>query len=382
MMKRKTVDDFIKTSINIHGDKYDYSKVVYVNNSTKVCIVCPEHGEFWQKPANHISGQGCPKCGIEKRSLSRLSDRDLFVQKSFERHGNKYDYSKICYQGVDHKVCIVCPVHGEFWQTPYHHLNSKVGCPKCAGNVRLDTLEFINRAKAKHGSRYDYSKTCYVDAHTPVCIICPTHGEFHVSPANHLSGNGCPKCVGKNKTTKEFISEAKDIHGNIYDYSKVCYHGAFDKITIGCPVHGYFETDPHTHLSGSGCPKCNMSKLEKIVMRYLDKNKIRYEYQKKFDWLFVNKNGVCFLKCDFYLPTKNIVIECQGSQHFKRNEFFDIHMAFEDRIRYDKLKYELCKEHDINVLYYADKNMMAYSDVTYIYNNRLFCDIEILLKNI
>jgi hypothetical protein len=64
------VDEFIRRSRIVHGDKYDYSKVKYYNNGTKVEIICPEHGSFWQVPVNHFSGQGCPKCGIEKRKLS------------------------------------------------------------------------------------------------------------------------------------------------------------------------------------------------------------------------------------------------------------------------------------------------------------------------
>ena len=58
---------FIEKAKNRHGDKYDYSKVEYINSTTKVCIICKEHGEFWQTPHGHVRGQGCPKCAKIKR---------------------------------------------------------------------------------------------------------------------------------------------------------------------------------------------------------------------------------------------------------------------------------------------------------------------------
>ena len=87
-----TKDEFVKKAREVHGGKYDYSKVDYVNNSTKVCIICPKHGEFWQIPSNHLKGQGCPKCGIEARKESRSSTTEEFIKKAREVHGDKYDY--------------------------------------------------------------------------------------------------------------------------------------------------------------------------------------------------------------------------------------------------------------------------------------------------
>ena len=110
----------------------------YVDCKTKVCIICPEHGEFWQTPSDHIfQKQGCPKCGIKRRAdKNRLSKED-FVLKAKEIHGDKYDYSKVEYVDCMKKVCIIChekdkngKEHGEFWQTPNNHLRGN-GCPKC-----------------------------------------------------------------------------------------------------------------------------------------------------------------------------------------------------------------------------------------------------------
>ena len=147
---------FIEKAKQIHNDKYDYSKVNYVNSRTKVCIICPTHGEFWQTPHNHLKGYGCAECGKEKSHLSKMTTED-FIVKSKEIHGNKYDYSKACYKTCDTKVCIICPEHGEFWQTPSNHMNGS-GCPKCANEKRKnallkDTKLFIDAATLIHNGK-------------------------------------------------------------------------------------------------------------------------------------------------------------------------------------------------------------------------------------
>ena len=147
---------FIEKARQIHNDKYDYSKVNYVNSRTKVCIICPTRGEFWQTPHNHLKGYGCAECGKEKSHLSKITTED-FIVKSKEIHGNKYDYSKACYKTCDTKVCIICPEHGEFWQTPSNHINGS-GCPKCANEKRKNTLLkdtklFIDAATLIHGEK-------------------------------------------------------------------------------------------------------------------------------------------------------------------------------------------------------------------------------------
>ena len=147
---------FIEKARQIHNDKYDYSKVNYVNSRTKVCIICPEHGEFWQTPHNHLKGYGCAECGKEKSHLPKITTED-FTAKSKEIHGNKYDYSKVCYKTSDTKVCIICPEHGEFWQTPSNHMNGS-GCPKCANEKRKnvlikDTKLFIDTATLIHDGK-------------------------------------------------------------------------------------------------------------------------------------------------------------------------------------------------------------------------------------
>lgn len=128
-MRKITTDEFIAKAKLIHGDKYDYSKVEYIGALKKVCIICPDHGEFLQTPNNHTQGQGCPKCKGDKIRERFSSSKEEFIKKARKVHKDKYDYSKVNYDGSLTKVCIICPKHGEFWQRPNAHLSGH-GCPK------------------------------------------------------------------------------------------------------------------------------------------------------------------------------------------------------------------------------------------------------------
>ena len=265
--KKKTKEEFVNASRAVHGNKYDYSKVIYENNRKKVCIICPEHGEFWQTPDSHMQGRGCQMCGRIGISVHKKKQKDLFLEEAFRVHGTRYDYSLVDYIGNDKTVMIKCDKHGVFKQTPKSHLRGQ-GCPKCVG-LNRSTEEYIEMARQIHGDRFDYSKVEYNGSNRKVIIICPKHGEFLQTPHSHLRGAGCPMCAGLNKTTQDFIREAIAIHGDKYDYSKAEYKGAFERICIICPEHGEFWQEAKSHANGSGCPKCNDRQLEKEVRNAL-----------------------------------------------------------------------------------------------------------------
>jgi hypothetical protein len=128
MPKTLTTADFINRANKIHNNFYDYSHVVYTNMHTKVKIIDLELGEFWQAPMGHLQGQGHPGRRYTKMANKRRKPMAVFIQQAREKHGNLYDYSKVVYTTVDTKVCITDPEYGEFWQSPYQHLNSH-GCP-------------------------------------------------------------------------------------------------------------------------------------------------------------------------------------------------------------------------------------------------------------
>jgi len=264
-MKRKTTEDFIKDAEKVHGDRYDYNKVNYINCKTKVEIICSKHGVFKQAPTPHIKNkQGCPRCAGNKKKTT-----EEFVKEAKNTHKNKYNYSKTKYINVHTKVKIICPKHGEFYQTPKNHL-SLHGCSKCAGNKKKTTEEFIKDAIKVHGKKYDYSDVIYKRENKKVKIICPKHGEFYQIPNGHLSGKGCLKCGVINKNTKEFIKDAKKTHGDRYNYNKVNYINCKTKVIIICYKHGEFKQSPNNHINGNNCPKCNKTNISNISQKWLD----------------------------------------------------------------------------------------------------------------
>ena len=198
---KSNTNNFI-TKANIkHSDKYTYDKVVYIDSKRKVIITCPEHGDFEQTPDSHLSGHGCPKCKNELIGLSKRSSSDDFIIKAKAEHGDKYNYDKVVYINTDKKVIITCSQHGDFEQTPANHLTGRC-CPKCSGNVKSNEGDFISKAKTEHGDKYNYDKVKYINNKTKVIITCPKHGDFEQMPSNHLGGQGCPKCGHEQRLSK------------------------------------------------------------------------------------------------------------------------------------------------------------------------------------
>jgi len=173
----------------VHGNRYDYKGVDYKNSHSKVKIVCSFHGEFEQRPNNHLRGQGCLKCKVAEKTKSG----EVFIEDAKKIHGNKYGYSRVDYKHSHSKVKIVCSLHGEFEQRPTDHLQG-YGCLKCKVAEQTKSTEvFIEDAKKVHGNKYDYTHVDYKNAMSKVKISCPEHGEFEQRPSDHLRGQGCPK---------------------------------------------------------------------------------------------------------------------------------------------------------------------------------------------
>ena len=197
MGKYLTESEFIEKANKKHNGKYDYSKVKYTNSRTKVCIICPEHGEFWQTPSNHLSGQGCRKCSIIEGHKKQSNNTISFIQKANETHNGKYDYSKVEYKNNREKVCIICPEHGEFWQTPHSHLSGQ-GCPECNTYRNSKIVQKIENELKKLNIQFEKEKTfdwlknkkcMYIDFFLPeynVGIEC--HGIQHFKPISFFGG--------------------------------------------------------------------------------------------------------------------------------------------------------------------------------------------------
>lgn len=218
--QRHSITGFIQKAKEVHGDKYNYSLVNYENNSTKIKINCTHHGTFLQTPHSHLSGSGCPKCGSILAGEKCKLLQEEFIKRSNDAHKNIYDYSLVEYVKNNRKVKIICPTHGEFFQTPSSHMTG-IGCSKCGhgrtagenhhnykdgkakerANTRKDAgyikwLKIIkdgkeyceccetkfmegNKAVAHHLNAYYSYPDQRTDPSNGVCICEECHMEFH-----------------------------------------------------------------------------------------------------------------------------------------------------------------------------------------------------------
>ena len=143
----KTQDNFIKEANIIHNYFYDYSHFDYEKSGVKGKIICPIHGEFWQLPINHLRGSSCPDCANIKRGLTNKYYEEDFIELANRKHDCFYNYSEVQYTTSAKEVCILCPIHGYFYQRPYAHLQGK-GCSKCVHKVSKPEIEVQDFVKS------------------------------------------------------------------------------------------------------------------------------------------------------------------------------------------------------------------------------------------
>ena len=315
---------FIQKAKVIHGNKFDYSFVIYKNCDTKIKIKCIKcNNIFEQIPYNHINLKaGCRKCYLIQKNEYTLESRfNDFIKKAKETHGTKYDYSKVIYINSKTPVIIICNTcNNEFQQIRNTHLLGDGGCKVCAINkykkdMTFTKEEFIQKAKEKHGNKFDYSQVNYINSQTKITLKCNICKIVFEQLANgHLQGSGCKKCANKlngdkcRKTNEQFILEAENIHKDenelpIYDYSMVEYKSCHKKIIIICKVHGQFEQAPSAHISGSGCNDCGM--INRATKQTFTKEefiqKAKEKHGDKFDYSqvnYINSQTKITLKCN------------------------------------------------------------------------------------
>lgn len=243
MAGRLTIRDFLERAKLVHGDKYDYSKITYLYESAKITIFCKKHQiEFQQSVHKHLAGQGCRKC-------------------SSESNGDRY---------------------------------------------RTSLIEFIKKAKAIHGDKYNYDEIEYKNSNTNIKINCPIHGhgDFFQTPGNHThktNPQGCPVCGGRTNWTQEkFISEAREVHESKYNYDKVKFINTIRKVIITCPEHGDFPQTPNKHLSGQKCPRCAPNfkgTTESFIAKAIEIHGKKYSYDNT---KYAGNHGKVFITCPIH----------------------------------------------------------------------------------
>lgn len=372
-----TKEYFLSRAKGLYGDFYTYKNLPdNFNNKETITVTCEKHGDFNTIVRNFLNGRGCGKCNAEKRSNSF---KEQYIEKSIKTHGNKYDYSKVVYINAKTPVCIICPEHGEFWQTPNNHLCGN-GCPRCSGKNK-DTEEFIEEIRNKFGDVYDFSKAKYTGSKNDITLLY--NGKEVTAKASKFLAAKKPITFSRVRCQNDFIEKARKIHQNKYDYSKVKYINNTTNVCIICPEHGEFWQTPATHLSGSGCKECKISKLEERVLRFLKEKNETVIHQYYPEYL---SSGLSHQSIDIFIPKYNVGIECQGIQHFKdRIKYFN--GTLEENIERDIRKYNKCKE-NIKLFYLIDGHVSKGSIIDnekygFIYTSKnTFKDLDLLYKDI
>lgn len=305
--RKSNTKKFIERAKKVHGDKYDYSRFIYINSHTKGIIICPIHNEFFQNSNSHLNGSDCVKCYYNRLKKELTNTTEIFIEKAKLVHGNTYDYSKVNYINSATNVIIICSEHGDFLLTPNHHIQGR-GCKKCAismrsENQKLTLNEFIEKSNKIHNNKYNYSKFIYINAKSDG-IICPKHGIFEQNPNKHLRTKGCYKCgriISGNKfrsTTEKFIEKSRLIHGEKYDYSKVNYINTNTEVEIICSKHGIFKQKANNHMHGKGCKKCilesTISKGELEWLEYMGLKEDDCQINIGKYWVDALKDGIIY----------------------------------------------------------------------------------------
>ena len=328
----------------------------YKGANEKTLIKCNICGHEWLAIPRSVvkSKYGCPKCARSFSDQARSNGgKERFLIDISKRTDVKFIGEYISSKDKVLMECVTCG--HQYWTYPSNAV--RYGCPQCsykhsADSQRLNKEEFITRAKEIHKDRYDYSKVEYVNYHTPVIIICPEHGEFAQTPGKHLNGHGCLKCAGKNWTREDYILEAQKVHGkNRYDYSKIPEEfSKKEKVSIICPKHGEFKTMPMVHISLK-------SGCPKCSMSHgeIEVDNILTKYNIKHVCQYPVKNPYrpnSLFKIDFAFKRNNHLyfIEFNGRQHYYPVDLFGGEEQFKKQVTRDDDLRKLCERLNIHLL--------------------------------
>lgn len=314
--RRLTTDEFVARARKVHKARFDYHETSYIDAKTKVIVICKKHGPFKVPPFLHLrGGGGCIGC-----KTGRLTT-EQFIARSKRLFPGKYDYAETSFTLTNDTIRIICRAHGSFEQLASNHLAAKEGCAKCVyqkrfgferqphelsgrskkarfaqTKKRLSQQEFVERAMAAHGKRYDCSRAIYRTQYDGVSVGCGDHGLFTIAPHNLWKGGGCPNCaraergMARRLTTEEFVLRANAIHGAKYTYTNTMYTTAKAKVSVTCAVHGDFSVLPSNHLAGRGCYVCSQERKvvllnnvarhsqEEVIARFKSVHGFKYDY--------------------------------------------------------------------------------------------------------
>lgn len=348
--KKRTTEEYKVLVSNINPNIIVCDE--YINSHTKIKHKCLIDGCEWNAiPTNILKGEGCPECGRKKISKALSKSKDDFLNKLKAFHPNTELISEYVRSSDD--MTFRCKNCGYEWTTNgYSMIHAKNDCPKCS-NYKKKTPEEFKELVEKMGKVYVVGE--YKTVKENVLVRCKYCGyEYYGNPSVLLSGGGCRKCSdirnGENLklTTEEFLFRNRNsLNENVILLSE--YNGVFSPIKCQCNIcNNIWLTTPSSLKQGSGCPECAMSHGEIEISKYLKEHSIPFEMQKKFaDLLGVYNSNLAF---DFYVESKNLLIEYQGEQHYKSVDHFGGIRKFKIQQEHDLRKREYAKEHNILLL--------------------------------
>jgi hypothetical protein len=323
MARALTTEEFIANSKKVHGDKFDYTHVVYVNKKTPVEIICPNHGAFSIPPAYHLK-QDCGDCSKENRRLSSGKNRittEEWISRAKAVHGDRYDYSVTKYVTKRTKISFICKIHGERHQFPQSHLKSS-GCKLCSDENMFkgkgkkhpsfrvtDTKSFITKATRVHQGLFTYDRAVWTMAKKEITVTCPVHGDIYPIAKNHLWGFGCKHCAQEKNaelfshSNEDFVEKCRLMHGDRYDYSSTEYISSGEKVVVICPDHGPFSVLAMNHQKGVICEKCWRALNTKTRAEFIElATKIHGDFYNYCEVDYINNDTKVIILCPKHGP--------------------------------------------------------------------------------
>ena len=299
--------EWVSKAMVRHGGRYTYPSPIRAEGLVEV--VCPDHGSFWQRPAKHVFGQGCGKCG------GKGTDKLPILKELYP----EWDWSKVTLPSTTKTLFeFRCDLHG-VQRATVNQLMTKKGlspCPRCSrlvGAARVDVETWLDRINQAWGDEVTLDVMSVGTSQAPARFTCKRHGLFTAILADVAKGHGCSAC-GLDRfqeTTRNDFSDFRELarlnHGDFYEYHADTYTKATEKTKITCPKHGDFWQTARNHTSnrGAGCPSCShsLSKGEAEIAEYLRSLDLDVEQR-------VRPLGSWEL--DIVVPSKKVAIEFCG----------------------------------------------------------------------
>lgn len=357
-MRKRTNEEYIRLVSEVHNGKYDYSRTQYVNKRTKICIVCPIHGEFWQCAHNHLRGQGCPECGKEYARTWTKNQYENFVNESEHRFCGAYSFPNIKdeYENSHSKVTIKCNKCGNvFEKVACYHLSSPFGGCKCHITKKcysFDDLSYF--VKGKNINIIPFSGT--ISGDDTVKCLCEKHGEYTINVKTILQGRGlCKKCAGgkKSLSADDIKNKLNKLWGDAVKFDLTGYKTHSSKIKFTCLKCGHeFVRKVQPMLTkdifANACPNCSkVNQIEnrlKTTEQFIE-DAIKVYGDDKYDFSetkYIASDKKVLIKCN----------ECGRSFEIESNSFLQGHgCPYHNRnsSRMEKELGEILKSNGINV---------------------------------